>query len=88
MRPDGTIRYVHELSKMVFNDQRNIVKILGTVQDITVRKQTEEALRGSEAELLAIYDHSPMIMLLVDEDRKLSFREGMVDGTILSDVCL
>ena len=35
------------------------------------RKKAEEALRDSEAELFTIYNNSPIIMFLVDEDRRV-----------------
>ena len=40
-------------------------------RDITERKQTEEALRKSESELSAIYENAPLIMLLVDRERRI-----------------
>ncbi len=42
-------------------------------QDITKRKQIEDALSHSRAELKAIYDYSPVIMCVVDEDRKVLY---------------
>ena len=37
MRPDGTIRNVHELTQTVYDHHGDIIKVLGTVQDITER---------------------------------------------------
>jgi PAS domain S-box-containing protein len=41
------------------------------VEDITKRCEAEAAMRRSEAELLAIYDHAPIIMLLLDSERRV-----------------
>ena len=38
-------------------------------RDITSRKQAEEALRDREVELSAIFESTPMLMLLADSDR-------------------
>lgn len=39
--------------------------------EVVAHKRTEQTLRKSEAELLAIYNHSPLIMLIVDDDRRV-----------------
>jgi PAS domain S-box-containing protein len=54
----------------------NAVKIaedrfLGFLQDITANKNTERNLVASEAELMAIYNNIPIIMCLLDEDRRV-----------------
>ncbi|MEE8608399.1 MAG: transporter substrate-binding domain-containing protein, partial [Nitrospiraceae bacterium] len=51
VRPDGEIRYVHELSDPEFDENGTLVRSIGTTQDITGRKQVEAALRESEARL-------------------------------------
>ncbi len=43
--PDGTIRYVHEQSEVQLDDLNRPIQIVGTVQDITDRKQAEEQLK-------------------------------------------
>lgn len=35
------------------------------------REQTEKSLRDSQAELSAIYDHAPIVMILVDKERRV-----------------
>lgn len=46
--PDGSERIVHEQAEVLFDDAGRAIKMNGTVQDITERKQTEESLRSSE----------------------------------------
>jgi PAS domain-containing protein len=48
-----------------------IVKLRGTLQDITERKRAEEKLRIAYADLSAIHAHAPMIFLVVDEDLRV-----------------
>jgi PAS domain S-box-containing protein/putative nucleotidyltransferase with HDIG domain len=48
--PDGSGRIVHEEAETICNELGEAVRMFGTVQDITLRKQAEEELkRGNEA---------------------------------------
>ncbi|MBN2010796.1 PAS domain S-box protein [candidate division KSB1 bacterium] len=46
--PNGEVRHVQERAQLIFNEQGDVPKVLGTVQDITERKQDHEALVRSE----------------------------------------
>ncbi len=45
IRPDGSERILHGQGKVVYNGNNMPVRMIGTVQDITERKQVEEALK-------------------------------------------
>jgi PAS domain S-box-containing protein len=45
IRPDGVQRIVHEQATALYDEMGNPLKVLGTVQDITERKEAEEELR-------------------------------------------
>ncbi|MCK5004037.1 MAG: PAS domain S-box protein [Candidatus Aminicenantes bacterium] len=45
---DGTIKYVNESCKTFFDDKGNAIRSIGTVQDITEQKQTEEELHWAK----------------------------------------
>lgn len=49
---DGAMRWIHGLGKLKFDDQGRPVRMYGTIQDITDRKQAEAALTEREAEKL------------------------------------
>lgn len=51
VRPDGTVRWVHDRAHPYFDPQGNLVRYVGTTLDITERKHSEEALRRSEERL-------------------------------------
>ena len=48
---DGSIKHVRTVGHPAVNDVRDLVEFVGTVMDVTERKQGEEALRRSQAEL-------------------------------------
>ena len=45
IRTEGTVRWVHEKADVVRDERGRAVRIIGTVQDITDRRQLEEQLR-------------------------------------------
>jgi signal transduction histidine kinase len=49
VRPDRSIRYVEARGKAIFNEQGQVIRLFGTILDITERKLVEKALRESEA---------------------------------------
>ncbi len=49
--PDGSVRCVQERTQLIFNNQNEICRVIGTVQDITDRKHAEESLQKTYDEL-------------------------------------
>ena len=54
-RPDGTERVVHALGELSRDADGKPLKLFGTIQDITERKQAEEALRTSQKEYSSLF---------------------------------
>ncbi len=50
-KSDGAIRWVSGLGNVSFDTEGNIISMIGTIQDITERKQAEAALQESEERL-------------------------------------
>jgi two-component system cell cycle sensor histidine kinase/response regulator CckA len=48
IRRDGQERYIHSLAEVITNRQGKPVSLSGSIQDITERKRSEQALRKSE----------------------------------------
>lgn len=48
MLPDGEVRFVHQRSQPVADENGAIMRLSGTIQDITERKAIEEALRSAK----------------------------------------
>jgi PAS domain S-box-containing protein len=51
LRPDGKIAYIHESAEKIHDEANRVVQIVGTVQDVTVQRLADIALRESEAKL-------------------------------------
>ena len=51
VRPDGTIRIVHEQGEVQYDDSGKPIRMQGTTQDVTERKHAEEQIRQ-----LVLYD--------------------------------
>jgi len=49
--PDGTVKHIHGLAHPVLGPNEELIEVVGTVVDITERKEAEEALRRSKAYL-------------------------------------
>ncbi len=65
---DQAMRWVHGQGKLVFDTQGNPLKMLGTVQDITERKQVEQELRDSENRYRNLVETTSDLVWEVDEN--------------------
>ena len=71
LHKDGSVRWVQNTMVPRHAADGRLVACDGIVADITERKRAELALARDEAELAAIYDHAPVMMLLLDGERKV-----------------
>lgn len=60
VRPDGTVRIVHESAELLLDSQGKPTRMIGSVQDITERKQAELALREKDSHLEYIAYHDAL----------------------------
>jgi PAS domain S-box-containing protein len=51
VRPDGTVRHVHEQGEIFFDDQGKAVRTTGTILDITDQKRIEEELKSAHDQM-------------------------------------
>lgn len=73
IRPDtdGQERFYEVHAYPVLDANGNISQVIEYHVDITNRKQAETLQRERTEELAAIYDNAPLVMMLVDEDRRV-----------------
>ena len=69
---DQQERWVHGLGRLEFNDNNNPVRLIGTIQDITERKQVEQELLQSEERYRQLLNVAP-IGVAVHIEGKLVF---------------
>jgi PAS domain S-box-containing protein len=59
VRPDGATRYIHSVGHPIFNESGDLTELVGTVMDITDRKEAEEKLVASERRFRLLLDSIP-----------------------------
>ena len=68
IRSDGTPRWVNAFGGVTYNDQGRIHGLHGTLQDITDRKQAEEALRQSQEKFRQYFENAPNYIYIVSTE--------------------
>ncbi|MFN3999697.1 PAS domain S-box protein [Algoriphagus sp.] len=64
--PDGTIKWVHELARLVKDESGKPIILEGTVQDVTQQKEEEQRIKLLETNLSHIFEAIPDIICLLD----------------------
>ena len=64
--PDFTLKYLHGVGRPVFNASGEIVEVVGTLRDVTEHRRADEALRQSEEQWKAVFEHNPTMYFMVD----------------------
>lgn len=67
----GKLRYLNSQAGLIRDEKGNKIKILGTVQDVTTIRQSQQALEYSEAYLKAAFHNDRYGIYLVDMQFKL-----------------
>src|SRR5919202_2476148 len=70
IRHDGAVRWVR-VSSTAVHDPEGRFYAVRVIEDITERKQAEQALRQSEARLRATYDNAAVGIIEVDQDGRI-----------------
>jgi len=80
-RGDGTVATVLDRALILRNDAGDIVRIIGSMNDITIQKEAEKELKRSEHQYRLLYEQSPLPMYIFDKEtfKFLSVNEALTD---------
>jgi PAS domain S-box-containing protein len=68
VKPDGTVRWIHDRAFPVRDKNRNVEMMTGVARDITDRKLDQETLRESEEKFAKVFRFAPIPMTLSKAD--------------------
>jgi len=69
VRPDGTLRWIHDRGFPVFNEAGEIYRVAGVAEDITERRLAEYASQQQQVRLEGIVNSAMDGIITVDEDQ-------------------
>jgi len=78
-RPDGALRFLHALQVPLFDEGGRAEYILCIAEDITVRREQEQSLRTSEAQLAAVTNASPLGLIRADTNGSATYINRMFE---------
>ena len=68
LRPDGSLRWIHDRAFPVHAPGGEVLRIVGSAQDITALKLSEQALRESEGRYRNLFESAPDGILVADSE--------------------
>jgi PAS domain S-box-containing protein len=71
LRPDGSLRWIHDRRFPVRNESGDIDRLVGFAEDITERKNAELSLRLSEGKLRALLESASEGIVAIDGENKI-----------------
>ena len=73
IQPSGEVRCINEQGEVTLDSDGKSIRIVGTVIDISERKQAEEAVESERRRLYAVLQMLPGFVILRDENYRIRF---------------
>jgi len=73
VRPDGSVRVVHERGEVTTDETGTVTRIVGTVLDVTERHRMQEALRAAEAHYRGLVENAVDMIYCLNPRRELTY---------------
>jgi two-component system cell cycle sensor histidine kinase/response regulator CckA len=74
---DGTVRWIQSRVFIIRNESGEAARLVGIAEEITERKKIEDALKKSEEQYRALFENSPIPILLVDLSEVKKYIESL-----------
>ena len=68
---DGNMRWLHQFAQVTYSEDGKPIRMLGTIQDITERKQALDALATSQSRLKGLIDSAMDAIISVNQDMQI-----------------
>lgn len=73
VRPDGQVRWIRNVASPVRNEVGELVSLTGFLEDITARKEAEQALQASEQYFRALIEDASDVMVTLNSNGVLRY---------------
>jgi PAS domain S-box-containing protein len=81
LRPDKSIGHYYSTFRGNYDENGDLIKIVGTILDITERKKAEDALKESEDKFKYIFDHSVIGKSITKPTGEISVNKAFCEMT-------
>ncbi|OGU16602.1 MAG: hypothetical protein A2076_02700 [Geobacteraceae bacterium GWC2_53_11] len=85
IRPDGKLCWLQNHGRVTYDADRTPLLMVGTVQDVTDRKQMEEMLKESEERFRSIVENSPNMIMIHADGKYVYLNPAAVKGFGIED---
>src|SRR5258706_11810659 len=82
LMPDDSVKYLHAIAHPAFNASGDLVEYVGTVMDVTERKQAAEVLQRSRNTFRAMVEKSGEGILLMRPDNSIIYASPSVERVL------
>ena len=99
VRPDGSIRWIHDRAFPVRDGAGEIYRVVGVARDITERKQAEDAIRESEERMRSVLESALDCVITMDHqgrvvefnpaaEKTFGYKRDAAIGQLLADLII